>query len=257
MIKSDKIQLEAVLTFSKKDSKRKQQTRVQKPKEGSQSNQTLSLEPHCVGQNKNGKKQQPSQWSLNWDHSSIHSQKSNFNSPGFSQDASPDPSFLSINSLAARTEELQSIESIQNEGYVRVFERPSETSNGHYAVYIQPQNTQQEENFCWVILEVAYSKTYPLAMPDKLLLQTDQSSYFQALKTKFGRAISNSDLKEMNDKVMHMAKSLIEQRSVVVYDIIEHVREALFQINAETSIYQRRKDNDFKKVIQKQLSGVP
>jgi hypothetical protein len=40
----------------------------------------------------------------------------------------------------------------------------------------------------------------------------------------------------MNEKVMQLAKSLIEHRQVVVYEVIEHVREALNQIIRETSI---------------------
>ncbi len=85
-------------------------------------------------------------------------------------------------------------------------------------------------------MEVIYSPTYPLTMPDKLLLNTNDPAYFQHLKSIFGSPISDSNLNEMNEKVMQLAQSLIEQRQVVVYEVIEHVREALNQINRETSI---------------------
>jgi hypothetical protein len=68
----------------------------------------------------------------------------------------------------------------------------------------------QEENFCWVILEVIYSPTYPLTMPEKLLLKTNEPTYFPQMKNKFGRPIDYFYLMEMNDKALELAQSLID-----------------------------------------------
>ena len=79
-------------------------------------------------------------------------------------------------SLEMRINEIKSVESIQ-EGFINVMEEPSETNNGEFAVFILPQNTKPEENFCWVVLEVHYSDTYPQTMPDKLLLSSNSSIF--------------------------------------------------------------------------------
>ena len=39
-----------------------------------------------------------------------------------------------------------------------------------------PQTTREEENFCWVVLEVKYSPAYPRELPEILRLTCDATS---------------------------------------------------------------------------------
>jgi hypothetical protein len=47
-------------------------------------------------------------------------------------------------------------------------------------------------------------------MPEKLLLKTNEPTYFPQMKNKFGRPIDNFYLMEMNDKALELAQSLID-----------------------------------------------
>ena len=60
-----------------------------------------------------------------------------------------------------RTQEIINIENIIEKDFINVIDEPSESKNGQFYVFIQPQNTKPEENFCWVILDIKYSDYYP------------------------------------------------------------------------------------------------
>lgn len=83
----------------------------------------------------------------------------------------------------------------------------------HFQIFIKPENTRPEENFCWVILEIEYSPDYPRTMPKVLNLMTDISMFNDSeihdSILKKGKAVSELDLGEMNLEVQRLAKYLI------------------------------------------------
>jgi hypothetical protein len=47
-------------------------------------------------------------------------------------------------------------------------------------------------------------------MPEKLLLKTNEPTYFPQMKNKYGRPIDYFYLMQMNDKALELAQSLID-----------------------------------------------
>jgi RWD domain len=98
---------------------------------------------------------------------------------------SVDSSYSQLQSpLENRINEIEVLESIYGEELMKVLERPSENKPGHIQILIVPQVTRNEENFCWVILDVKYSKTYPLTMPDRICLTSDDKNFPERAKNQ-------------------------------------------------------------------------
>jgi hypothetical protein len=123
-----------------------------------------------------------------------------------------------------------------------VIQRPSEEISqsylpAHYMVKIKPQNTRTEENFCWVVLEVKYSETYPRIFPTIFSLGRSDSSFpdRDSPDEANGKPISEPNLSELNIEVRSYASTLLQEKRLQMYDMILRIQESLEVINKDTS----------------------
>jgi hypothetical protein len=78
-------------------------------------------------------------------------------------------------------------------------------------------------------------------MPQKIHLITDDSHFTGSTSewdldtSKRGRAVGELDLNDMNREVQRFARQLVAERRLIVYDVIEHVKDMLDVINQQTS----------------------
>ena len=103
---------------------------------------------------------------------------------------------------------------------MKILRLPGDEVAAHYLIKVKPQNTRSEENFCWVVLEVEYSKTYPKTMPLKLVLTRDDSALEDS---RDGRAVNEDDLKDIIREVKRYGEELIRERRLIVYEVILRV----------------------------------
>ena len=104
---------------------------------------------------------------------------------------------------------------------MKILRLPGDEVAAHYLIKVKPQNTRSEENFCWVVLEVEYSKTYPKTMPLKLVLTRDDSALEDSREG--GRAVNEDDLKDIIREVKRYGEELIRERRLIVYEVILRV----------------------------------